>query len=223
MEEQKRFRRVFISEDSAELAERTAGERGVLLEDLLEELIFEAFGEKPKPRTARKKASTSRPYISLRQSGLPDWYPEEFREALAEVTDERVVAVRLGGPDVSDAPAESTGVDIDEDDLTVVWRSAHGHWAINPATRYIAAFRLGKPMGLFYVEDWVKSGEDSRRRYASGGYAIDDMGELVDVRSGEVIGEASEVEKKLYTTIMSHGLVMKPGAQNPVTTINEGK
>lgn len=78
-------------------------------------------------------------------------------------------------------------------------------------------------MGLFYVEDWVKSGEDSRRRYTSGGYAIDDMGELVDVRSGEVIGEASEVEKKLYTTIMSHGLAMKPGAQNPVTTINEGK
>lgn len=62
---------------------------------------------------------------------MPDWYPEEFREALAEISSARIVAVRLGGPDVSDAPAESTGVDIDEDDLTVVWRSAHGHWAIN--------------------------------------------------------------------------------------------
>lgn len=129
----------------------------------------------------------------------------------------------MGGPNVSDAPAESTGIDIDEEDLTVIWRSAHGHWAVNLQTKYIAAFRLGKPMGLFYVEDWLPRGDDSQRRYASGGYAIDGFGGLVDIDTGEIIGEATEPEKKLYASIMSHGLLMKPGAQNPVTAINEGK
>lgn len=69
--EEKSHRRVFIAEEAVKLAERTAAEHDVLLEDLLEEAIFTAFGDPVLSRTVKKKTA-SRTYKSLRQTGLPD-------------------------------------------------------------------------------------------------------------------------------------------------------
>jgi hypothetical protein len=148
--------------------------------------------------------------------------PAEVSAALdAAGVDVPVIGLLLGPRQPVRGPEpfhrDHLGADLSDDALSV-WPSVRGVWRVSDRPRIVAAFRIGRPLGVYRIAGWEQV-PGTPRRWATGGQVISGDRRL-DADTGHDMGETTPTDRAITAAVFANPLAVSSTSANPLVWLH---
>jgi hypothetical protein len=91
-------------------------------------------------------------------------------------------------------------------------------WRVSDRPRIVAAFRIGRPLGVYRITGWEQA-PGTPRRWATGGQIISGDRRL-DADTGHDMGETTPTDRAITAAVFANPLAVPSTSANPLVWLH---